>query len=393
MNSSIVTKKFHGAISLGLVLGLGQILFSTLVFMSSLALAEEDMGPTKALMHTFVLEYAKLSPYLQSEQDFASSKGKETVKDSLNVLAKKVQRTPPPVLNESSGYKISYSLLSDHILKTKEVFERGELEYARMRMKGLGNLCSNCHMQVPRVSNFSAFEFVVGRSQQVTYENADFLFTIRRYPEAAHLFDELIRKYPESGISSDLLPSAYRQKLAVLVRVGRDAKVAEASLNEDLKNKNLPQDVRQNVISWLSAIEKWKAEKTDPAKLSTAELIKFAERNIPMDIGRKIAPGHPELLNLLRLSGLLYERLYSEKNTKNSQALLYYLARCERSLGPSYWYSINEIYLKECIVRFPKQAYSKRCFQAYEEGMRERYFGKRVPEPIEQSIEALKSYL
>ena len=73
--------------------------------------------------------------------------------------------------------------------------------------------------------------------------------------------------------------------------------------------------------------------------------------------------------------------------------MLYLLARCERSLAPLYWYSLSEIYLKECIVQFPKQSYGKKCLDAYEQGMHERYFGKPIPEGVKNSIESLKRYL
>ena len=85
--------------------------------------------------------------------------------------------------------------------------------------------------------------------------------------------------------------------------------------------------------------------------------------------------------------------LYSETDPKTTQELLYYLAMCERSLSPLNWYSLNEIYLKECVVKFPKQPFSKKCYESYRSGMEERFIGRRVPEEIQNSIDALKDYL
>lgn len=61
-----------------------------------------------------------------------------------------------------------------------------------------------------------------------------------------------------------------------------------------------------------------------------------------------------------------------------TQEMLFWLAKCERSLSTLDWYSLNEIYLKECIVQYPKQSYSKACYDAYAEGMQTFYGPNRA---------------
>jgi cytochrome c556 len=351
-------------------------------------------GATKGLMHAFVLEFAKMNPYLTGDKAFNSAEGKATIGKSLKVLANKV-KDPPPALEKSPGFRITFGLLADHLRKTEEAWRAGETDNVRMRVNGVGNLCAACHMQAPKISNFSAFEFVTERSKAANFHNAEFLFVIRRYDDALALYDQLVRGYPKSGITSDQLTEAYRRKLAIFARVYRDPVKAGANLAEDLKNSNLPADIRKNIEGWSAALTAWKSEKTDPAKLTTPQLLDYAAKNLPADLVRKIAPDNPQLLNLLRISGLLYERLYREPPApnKDTQGLLYFMAKCERSLAPLYWYSVNEIYLKECVVQYPKQAYSKKCFDAYQEGMQERYFGRPLPESVQTSIEAMKQFL
>lgn len=393
MNRSSVMNYAHSAVTL-----LGRSIWRQLALMALLstvgtsAFADEDKGRTKALMHNFVLEFARMSPYLASEKDFTSEKGKAAVGESLKNISEKI-KAPSPLIKENSGFRISYELLSDHILKTKEAFDRSEMEYARMRVNGIGNLCAGCHMQAPRIAKFSAFEFVVGKNEQVSFENAEFLFVIRRFDESLAQFDKLIREYPKGTLTSERLSEAYRRKLAIFARVYRDPVGAVNNLNEDLKNKAIPVDIRKNVETWISTLNSWKSEKTNPENMPTEELLAFVAGSLSRDPGRKIAPSHPELLKLLRLSGLLYERLYKEPNGEYTPQILYYLAACERSLSPLYWYSLNEIYLKECIVKFPANPFAKKCYEAYRSGMQERYFGKPLPEGVKQSLEAFKKYL
>ncbi|NJL24320.1 MAG: hypothetical protein HC902_03520 [Calothrix sp. SM1_5_4] len=333
-----------------------------------------------------------MNPYLLSEQAFNSPEGKAQVAESLKELTGRIKKAPEEI-KSTPGFRITYSLLTDHIRKTEEVFKKGEMEYARMRLNGMGNLCAGCHMQAPKVSRFSSFEFVVERGRQVNFENAEFLFVIRRYDEALPLFDKLVREYPKNGLASDRLNEVYRRKLAMFARVYQNPDMAISNLKEDLKNAELPVDVRRNVESWIAALEKWKKEKVDPAKMKSPELVAYVAKKLPGSMVRKIAPESPDLFDLLRLSGLLYARLYNEKASPQTQEMLYYLAQIERSLSPLYWYSVSEVYLKECVVQYPKKTFSKKCYDAYREGMEERYAGKDIPEGVRQSIEALKDYL
>ena len=395
MNRSTVMNHVHSGITVMAHTLLSQLALMTFIFavgFSSLCSAEEDRGRTKALMHSFVLEFAKMSPYLASEKDFTSEKGKAVIGESLQSISSKI-KTPSPLIKENSGFRISYELLSDHILKTKAVFDRGEMEYARLRVNGIGNLCASCHMQAPTIAKFSAFEFVIGKNEKINFENAEFLFVIRRFDESLAQFDKLIREYPKGSLTSERLTEAYRRKLAIFARVLRDPIGAVNNLKEDLKNKSIPTDVRKNVESWIETLNSWKVEKTNPENMPTEELIAFVAGSLSRDPGRKIAPSHPELLKLLRLSGLLYDRLYKEPNGAYTPQILFYLAACERSLSPLYWYSLNEIYLKECIVKFPANPFAKKCYEAYKSGMQERYFGKPLPEGVQQSLEAFKKYL
>lgn len=394
VNSRRVINKAKHYLKVGGLLLIRQHLVIALAAAGITAHADEHSAKIKSLMHSLVLEYAKISPFMSDKSAFESEKGKKVVRQSLKVLNNKIQNSE---LGEETahgpGFKISYHLLSDFISGTEKIFNSGELEYARMRINGLGNVCVSCHMQSPKISSFSAFEFVTDKSSEKSFSNANFLFVIRRYDEALDMIDALIRGFPKTKISADQLNEAYRQKISILVRFFGDPDLTIKSLEEDLKNKELGIDIQQNIKSWLDAANGWKKEKEHPEKMSGSELIKYAEKEIPSDLDRKISPANPQLLKLLRISGLLYNQLFDGKSGAQTQAMLYWLARCERSLAPLYWYSLNEIYLKECVMQFPKKPYTKRCFEAYKQGMEERYLGKKLPEEIQNSVEVLKKYL
>lgn len=374
--------------------------FIRLVIFCSIALAgpvawaseEADIGRVKATMHSFLVELAAVKPYLGSPEAFASDKGRKAVGSALDKLASKV-RNPPEKLKENVGFRITFGLLADHIQKTKTIFEKGEMEYARVRLAGTPSLCASCHTQTPVAMKSSLFPPTDDLTAKTNFDNANFLFVIRRYEQALAQFDVLIRGYPGSGISDPQLNDLLRRKVAIYARVFRDPKAAVASFKLDLRNSKLPSDTHQIIKTWIQGFEKLGKEKIDPEGLTTAQLLDRVTAQMPKEANRNIPTGDPNLLKLLYLSGLLYERIYSEPNAPRTQELLYYLSVFERSLAPLVWYSVPEVYLRECIVAFPPSSTSKRCLDAYESGMRERFAGRLIPEPIQNSIDALKESL
>lgn len=365
----------------------GLVLFCLSVF------AAEKSGPTKAFMHQFLIELSKIRPFLGSETEFASEGARKTVQASLERLAKQM-KTPPKEIEDKPGFHLTFSLMADHVTRTKELFDRGELEYARMRLNGTPNFCSSCHTQTPHLSKTTPFDFFAESTQKVDFENATFLFVTRRYDSALSSFNQLIRGFPKNNLTSLQLEELVRRKLAIFARIQRDPEFAVNNLNEDLKNKELPKALITSMKGWIKELERWKKEEADPASFKTDELVKYVEKNLPKNLVRKMALTNPDSLQVLRLSGLLYERLFSETDLGDqAQAVLYYLALCERSLSPLYWYSVSEVYLKECVVRYPKQKFSQKCYQAYDDGMQERFSGRTMPEGIRESIDTLKNYL
>ena len=377
--------------------GLG-ILVSTVVSIGIQAQSPEKptaKSDVKSLMHTFYVQMAKLRPYIVSEVKIKDPKATKEIDTALDEMLKRVKDALPEAVESTPGFRITYGLIESHLEKTKEVLGHGELEYARLRLNATTNFCIHCHTQIPESSkggmNISSF---IDEDEAPSMANAEFLFIFRRFDDALSQYDKLAREFPKSDVTSDQLNQLYSRKLAIFARIKRDAKEAVANLKEDLKNQELPADTRKNIQSWIAYFESWKKEKINPAKLSDKELVKFVAEKVPDGIGRKIAPDNPDAVNYLRLSGLLFERLMAKPTGTLVPEMLYQLARCEKHVSAIYWYPMGDIYLKECIQKYPRQAITKKCFAAYEQAMQDRYFGQgRLPEHVQRSIEALKGFL
>ncbi len=353
-----------------------------------------ERGQIKSLMHTFQAEIAKLRPYVTSEAAFADPKARVEIAASLNTLEKQASRSAPDGISSNPGFRITFDLMAQHLRQTKKVFDAGKYQAARIRLNATPNFCMSCHTQTPEKSDGILGAWGKTELKEVTAGNAEYLFITRRFDEALKQMDELIRKFPKSNLKPDQFMDVYRRKLAIFARVKRDPAAAIVNFKKDLENADIPQDVRRNVEGWTSYFESWKSEKEDPSRLSTEKLVAYVSKSLPEEKFRKIAPADPDVVAYLRLSGLLYERLLNENDSPHVQEILYYLAGIERQLSPLYWYSLSESYLRECITKYAKKPYTKKCYDVLESDLRNRYSEQgKTEDDVQTQLDRLKEYL
>ena len=101
----------------------------------------------------------------------------------------------------------------------------------------------------------------------------------------------------------------------------------------------------------------------------------------------------PSLVNYLRVSGILNEYLLTHPNTKVEPEILYWLAICDRSISNNFFFSLADMYLKECITRYPSAPIAKKCFTEYETQTTLGYTGSsgiHVPPEVKAELKRLK---
>lgn len=337
----------------------------------------------------------KLRPLISSEAEFENPKAQPQIAASLNTLEKQLSRNAPKGIENNPGFRITYDLLAQHLRQTKKAFDAKKLPYARQRLNATTNFCMTCHTQTPeaKASFFGPLNEDSGL-KPITVSNAEYLFITRRYDQALSKIDALVRQYPKSDLKSDNFMDVYRRKLAIFARVYRKPKDAIANFKADLASKEIPMDVRRNVEAWIQFFENWQKEKEDPAEFPTDKLLSFVEKNMPIEQTRQISPADPDVVAKLRFSGLLYERLFKEGNSPSAQKLLFYLSGIERQLSPLYWYSLSDAYLRECVIRYPKQSYSQKCYDAFATDLKNRYLDQgKGDDEVEAQLAGLKPYL
>jgi hypothetical protein len=370
--------------------------FLAMIFQNSAVCSaqEKESSPDRwqmlQIMHNFDREFSKLRPYLVSKEKFESAKANPEIQKSLDALTTILSSDRPSTVENNPSLNLNFSMMSYHLKTTRNIFEQGNYEAARQNISATMNFCISCHTQVPIAKVKLGGVLLGGEEDSVGYENSEFLFTTRRFTTAMVQFDELVRKYPKSQLTATQVSDIYNRKIAFFARVSRDPKGAIANLEKDLQNPLLPADTRANINKWIGYFKTWDSEKPRIDDLGRKELISFIRKALPHDDDRMIAPADPELVKYLRFSGMLLEQLMKDPESSSAQEVLYDLALFEKKLTKLYPYSLYHAYLRECVVKYPKKEFSKKCFELYENAVTEQYSGRAIPEIIRSTLNVMK---
>lgn len=175
----------------------------------------------------------------------------------------------------------------------------------------------------------------------------------------------------------------------------REPRAAIDNLKKDLENKELPEETRADIKTWLASFSGWQSEKSKIEAMPADELMKYVAKIRPAANARKLESSDADVIRSLRVSGRLYELLVKDPAGPLNQEILYNLALFEKQLSRLYWYSLYQSYLRECVLKYPKKPLTKTCFDMYEADLREEFAAglTALPEDVRQGIEALRKNL
>lgn len=370
-------------------------------FLVNSALAASDKKETKeapsspevrSVMVQFLGHILNLKTFLVSEKRFSQKKNEKTIEKELLALKNLAQTSLHEQKFNAPGMVVSKEVLEHHINETYNTFKKGNKSYARWMLNGTFSICVSCHTQSPAPGNQS-WAHQIQKSFPNKGEQAEFLFLTRNFDDALKIFNERISG-PGRALKTDELDQIMERKLMIFVRIRQNPGQAIDSFQEDLKSRKIPKFLKAKIKQWIVELEEWKKEPpfaiepvTETAFKSKVEsLLEKAEKVESADLDRKS-------VIYLRLSGLLSDFSNKHPKTKLTPEILYWMAKCDRHLKQNFFYSLGDLYLKECMKSHAKHAVAKKCFQDYEENTILSYSGSggtHLPEDVKKELDALR---
>ena len=358
---------------------------------------ESTFLQTKDTMNKFLQEFTALKKFFSSEAAFLDPKNQEEISRRLKNFVGLAKQTRHDAMLNHPNFKFSRDVLESHLIEAERIFRLGNKNYARWQLASTASVCMSCHTQMPtesrKIKDFKSID-----SMKSLFEQAEFLFTTHAFDEALRLYDRIIDEYPQNKAELQDVETSLERQLAYFSRITRNPQTGMQKFQTHSENKSLPESIQVKIKSWMKQFQAWDKQKVPDPKTATEEqILKYARKNIETQwTSQMMDAGNPSLLTYLRVSGVLYEYLKSNPATKATPEILYWLSICDRSISNTFFFSLADLYLKECMIKYPSHPIAQKCYREYEAEMIMGYTGSRgthLPQEVKEELLNLKKHV
>lgn len=359
-----------------------------------LLLSATTHAEVKPYMDLMFKEIFTLKPYIVSDIEYRDPKNFQKINTSLKNLAELSEKVSHEGKIKKTGFAISSKAITEQLKEAELVYRVGNKDYSLWMLRSTLSVCMSCHTQLPADS--TQFETLSKDTFLAKpFDEAEFLFIVRNFNQALPLYDRVIDSFPAgNGGSQDIIEKAIARKVYYFVRVRRDLNQLSASLTNNLKNKKLPEMVVKRIQALRLAAEKMKNQ-TYPefSEKQHSELRKYAETELRSELRGDFSTSAKKDLAYLKVSSVLYKFLEENPDSPMKPDILYWLSFCERRYEQKAFYSLPELYLKQCVMDFPTAPVASACLKEYQDIVTLAYTGSsgtHIPKDVDQELKAMK---
>jgi len=355
------------------------------------AFLKDEATELQLAMNQMSEDFFKLRIFARSDKEFSDPKNDAEIKKLLANVVRSAKITHKNNKLSTGNYVISSDALIEHLVANEKLFLSDRKDFARWTTVSTQFVCMSCHTQFP--SYGKKFELSSEQKKLFSdFEQAEFLFASRDYDQALLLYEKILANSEKYGVM-DLEKSAERI-VVYYARLRRDFKAALAKLQQIEANVKAPDFLKSELKMW---IEQSKFLLTLPdfdpktcTEKQILDLIKKLKNPVQLKNSENLFVIHQYV------AGLLYEFLKTRPPSKVTPEIMYELAVLDDLLDQNFFFSLGDIYLRECISRFPKSKAARRCYAELEERTVLSFTGSRgvsVPKDVQEDLKKLKKLL
>jgi hypothetical protein len=381
-----------------------------IVFCINLAKAQITQGEveTKRVMNEAYESYLKLIPYIYSEEksfENLSKKDTDEIISKLDTLSKVFKNAKHVDYLKGVGFRPTLDSINNHLEDTIIAFKGKNKFFAKERLKAIGSLCVSCHSGLSDRVSENAFGDALSKIEKKSFDSdysyANYLYLVRRFSDAKSFYQQSIRfnikKIKEN--SGDIVTINKELKNSLLKVISIYTKVAlnpsEAlrflkSIDSDLK---IVPTLYTSSSRYKKSLEIWKHFEVKGVKDINAFIKNYLE---PLEQNSDKILNGDEDITLLISSGVLSKYLNDHMKSDETPAILYWLSIAERRLSSGYFFSLSDLYLKECIKSYSSSPFAKKCYDEYENQIKAGFSGSSgtdIPEEEKVELAKLKAIL
>lgn len=347
----------------------------------------------KPHMDLMLKEIFTLKPYIVSDVEYRDPKNFQKIDDSLKQMVALSEKISHEGKIKKTGFAISSKALNEQLREAELVYRVGNKDYSLWMLRSTLSVCMSCHTQLPATS--TKFESL-SKDTFLTkpFDEAEFLFIVRNFDKAISLYDQVIDTYPTNKATQEHVEKSLARKVYYFVRVKRDLAGLSEGLKKNQKNKELPGMIRNRVKALQQAADKLKKDSyPDFTEAQQAELRKYAETELKEELKGEFSTSAEKEISYLKVSSVLYKYLEQNPDSAIKPEILYWLSFCERRYEQKAFYSLPELYLKQCVTEFPGSTIAPSCLKEYQELVTMAYTGSagtHIPKDVDRELKAMK---
>lgn len=335
-----------------------------------------------------------LYPLIYAEREL-TPKEIQLVSGKLSDMSTLFGQAGPHIKQRATTYEVSYKFIKPYLTETLEAFKSGKVDFGRSRMHGISAICTSCHTQDTHLRTM--FSGVSRDSFNSDYIFAEFNYLTRNYEDAEKYFDQHLRSKSHKTEYQIIKPI---QRLITIYTQIYNRPAEGAKLLESYQT--LPDHTPETKIAlsgWIKGLTELDKQGAKKIKNPDFDTLKGFVKQYLGDLEQPLSElyiNEDEEISRVWLRGQLYHYLNRSPKADEIPKLLFWLSICDRSIGYNFYFSLADLYLKDCVYNYPKHPYAKKCYAEYKEFVTTAYTGSGgtfLPVEIEDELIDMKKKL
>jgi hypothetical protein len=339
-------------------------------------------------------EMTAIFPLIYTEREFSSSESEELA-TRLEHMSSLFVEAGPHIKQRSMTYEVSYEFINAYLAEIILALKTDRLDYARSRLYGISAICTSCHTQDTHLRTM--FRGTQRQSFDSNYTYAEFNYLTRNYSEAEVYFDKYLRSKTHKTEFQIIRPllrliTIYTQ---IYNRPGDGAK----RLKQYLDLPDHTPETRAALKGWIKGLQVLQRSGVTQVKQANFQLLEHYVKQFLGNLDKPLEELNlPEDQQMSRvwLRGQLYHYLNRQPKAEEIPKILYWLSICDRSIGFNFYFSLGDMYLKDCVENYSSHPYAKKCYADYKTFITSAYSGAGgtfLPENVKKELQQMEAKL
>lgn len=365
---------------------------ATLLSLSAAVYAEPASGaePVADTMHKLATDVQVLLPLIYHYDTPAKASDQALINSKISSMLDHVDglSTPP-----ADTYQISYQALVMQLKQAQQAFASGREPHGMTLLRSATSVCATCHTQDERAATWLK---PTTEAMGDGFVAGEFLFMTRQYDSAFNAYLTWLRQQKTLGYDQRTL-TAFGRLLLTALQMKKSPSVITDLLGEFTRSESIDGLLKKDLTDWIIGINELQtltniSEHPAPDALAVMAA-QWLGDGVNEPAGRIVLPetSRPQIV---WLRGELYRALINETDRSNIADWLYWLALSDRVLEYRFYYSLADMYLKQCMLEYSDDPMAQSCYREYENYIVFFYSGSsgtHIPEEVETEMETLRS--